>query len=45
MGTVCKTCRVEDLINIVEHEAAVQSSAEALHHETIFEFCDHVKLW
>jgi hypothetical protein len=42
MDSVCKICGTEDLINIVEHEAAVQTSAEALHHETIFEFSDHL---
>jgi hypothetical protein len=25
----------------VEHEAAVQPSAKPLHHETVFQFCDH----
>ncbi len=32
MNTVQKT---------VEHKTAIQSSAKTLHHETIFQFCDH----
>ncbi len=27
--------------NIIEHKTAIESSAKALHHEAISEFCDH----
>jgi hypothetical protein len=25
----------------VEHQATIEPSAKALHHETVFQFCDH----
>jgi hypothetical protein len=31
------------LLDIVEHEATVESSAEALHHKPVFKFGDHLK--
>ena len=34
---------MEDRSGIVEHKTTVESSAEALHHETIFQLCYHLK--
>jgi hypothetical protein len=28
-------------LKAIEHQAVVKSSAETLHHETVFQFCDH----
>jgi hypothetical protein len=25
----------------IKHEAAIEPSSKALHHETVFQFCDH----
>jgi hypothetical protein len=33
---------MENRSGIVEHKAAIESSAETLHHETISEFCYHL---
>jgi hypothetical protein len=35
--------RCKNRSEIVEHQATVKSSAEALHHEAIFQFCYHLK--
>ena len=34
--------RCKNRSEIVEHQATVKSSAEALHHETISKFCYHL---
>jgi len=36
------TNRKQPKSEIVEHEATIESSAKALHHELIFQFCDHL---
>lgn len=41
---VLREIRMESLTEVIEHEAAVQSSAEALHHETVFKLVYHEKI-
>jgi hypothetical protein len=33
--------RKEKVLSGIKHEAAIEPSAQALHHKTVFQFCNH----